>query len=95
MWEATLEDGTVVTGEKRHFSDVKDKVKSLRFIYSGIVHRLPDNQPEYFCASTASVHIGGGEAVVESRWIGCRTQEGKIIRLRFSAFKNIVSVEIE
>ena len=54
-----------------------------------------ENQPEYFCASTASAPLGGGEAVIESRWIGCRTQDGKIIRLRFSVSRNKVSVEIE
>ena len=95
MWEATLDDGTIANAERCRFGEIKDKVKSLRFIYAGVVHKLPDNQPEYLCAATASASLGGGEATVESRWIGCRTADGRIIRLRFSALKNLVSVETE
>ena len=95
MWEATLEDGTTVTAEQHRFSEIKDKVISLRFTYAGVVHKLPDNQPEYFCATTASASLGGGEVTIESRWIGCRTKDGKIIRMRFSAIKNMVSIETE
>jgi hypothetical protein len=95
MWEATLDDGTIANAERCRFSEIRGRVKSLRFLYAGIVHKLPDNQQEYFCASTASAPLGGGEATVESRWIGCRTKDGRLIRLRFSATRNMVSVETD
>ena len=95
MWEALLDDGTVARETECKWGDIKGQVVGLSFLYHGVVHSLPKNQVEYFRAKTASALLSGGEAVVESEWIGCRLADWSVLRLRFDSRKKEVSVEIE
>jgi hypothetical protein len=96
MWQAVLDDGTTVSeAAGAVWGDVKGRVKLLGFAHKGLEVWLPGGQQEYMRANSASVPIHGGEAVVESRWIGFRTKSGKVFKLRFDEKTGNMSVEAE
>lgn len=95
MWKAKLKDGTVATGETHRWPDIRDSVRGLGFTYRGTEFSLPDNQSEYIFFNSGSVEMPGGEVKLESRSIGCRLENGTVVRLRFHENINKVSVETE
>lgn len=96
-WEATLRDGTTVTGEthEKQWPTIQPHVVDLRFVRDGVTYGLPRNMKEYLYAKSASAAIPSGRVVIESRWIGCRLGNGQIMRLRFHERDNRVDVEVE
>jgi hypothetical protein len=95
MWMATLDDGTVVGERDRGWGEIRSRVVRLSLVSNGRQFSLPDRQPEYMQAKTASVPLAGGVAEIESRWIACRTAGGSVVRLRVDEKTGNASIEVE
>ena len=96
MWRAVLDDGSVVSEESgAKWPDIKNRVSGLSYVMNGVAYSLPPNQKRYLRADSASVFLTGGEATVDSRWIGFETHSGAVVKLRFHLATGNVSVEVE
>ena len=98
MWIAiTQEDGSLkeYRGGSSDWRSVRHRLVGLAFEWNGKRYNLPSGMKEYFQATSASASIGGGPIRIESRYIGCRHNDGKIMRLRFYEGQTEPTVEIE
>jgi hypothetical protein len=96
MWKATLDDGTTATEESgTPWGLISQRVRGLGFVHQGVEFSLPLGQKEYLQAKSAAAPLCGGKVQIESRWIGFRTQDGKVFRLRFHEASGNVSVETD
>ena len=96
MWKAILDDGTIVTEEEgTNWRHICARVSRLGFVQGDREFWLPAGQKEYLQSKSAVAPLSGGAIQIESRWIGFRTQDDKIFRLRFQEESGDVSVEVD
>jgi len=96
MWKAILDDGTVVLeSDGTPWGTIKRRVKRLGYIHKGTEIMLPEGETEYLRANSASTSIHGGDVTIESKWVGFRTSDNKVFKLRFNEMTGNVSVEVE
>ena len=95
MWKAVLNDGSEVSEITAQWPDIKDRIASLSMLWQGAEYSLPSGQKEYEHFKSGSCSIGGGPVTIESRTVGCRLDNGTMVRLRFKEDGSSVSVETE
>lgn len=96
MWRAVLDDNSVVSEDSGvKWSDIKNRVSGLSFLFNGVTYTLPPSQKRYLRADSASASLIGGKVTIESRWIGYETHLGSVIKLRFHLASGHVSMETE
>lgn len=94
-WTAVLKDGTAVSeSDGARWSDVKYDVVRLSISVMGRSIVLPENRAAYFQGKTASAPAGGGEATIQSRWIGFASPSGDKVIVRVSESSGEVSIEV-
>ena len=93
MWFAILNDGNTVSEGGKPWEEIKDDVVALGFAVDSYIHWLPSGMPEYMQATTACAVVGG-EAEINSRWIGCATPDGTVMRMRFFESKPEMILEV-
>jgi hypothetical protein len=93
-WAALLDDDSLATEKDMKWSDLDtSRIRRLTIVFDGRAYALPDGQRNYIQAKTASVPIEGGEAVIESRYIGFR-EAGREYCLRILESNGFCLMEI-
>lgn len=93
-WYAELEDGSVATEmDVKWFELDLSAVRTLGIRFDGRSYALPPGKREWLQAKTASVPMTGGNAIIESRYVGFREQDREYI-LRIRESDGFCSMEI-
>ena len=94
-WVAQLSDGTIVSEtEGVSWAAIKEKVASLVLVTKdGKTISLPQGMSSYVQGKTASCALTGGEAKIESRWIGF-VDGGRKTVVRVSDASGDINIEV-
>ena len=94
-WVAVLKDGTTLSESAgTPWSSVQDRIVSLSLSAGGTTISLPPNRVSYVQGKTASCPVSGGNAKIESRWIGFKSSSGDCTIVRVSEDTGKISVEV-
>ena len=93
MWTAKLKNGQIVSETTHKWSEVKERIDRLSYIYNGTTVNLPPSS-EYIQIKSASASLTGGEIEVESQTVGFKVGDKKIL-LRFNFKDNKIETIIE
>jgi len=78
-WQAIYDDGTVVTEEKTHWSEVDiNRIVSLSLIRDGRKYALPAGHRGWVQAKTATVVVGSSPEI-QSRYVGFEEGNSQVI----------------
>jgi hypothetical protein len=100
-WQAILRDGKTIDepsdqGESaKIWKDIRIDVCGLNLVCDDLVITLPRNMFSYEQSKTGSAALGGGEIILESRWIGFMTETGQILKVRFHEREKKISIELD
>lgn len=93
-WQGEDKNGQlIVENEKEPWSLIKNKLTKLKFISNGQTITLPDNM-EYIQAKTCCADMATGECEIESRYIGFKNGNNKII-VRINEKTQNISIELD
>jgi hypothetical protein len=93
MWIAILKDGSEVTEKTHKWSQIKDGINRLSYIYNGTRLDLPPST-EFIQYKSASASLFGGNIEIESQTIGF-ILNGKKILFRFYFKINKIETIVE
>ena len=94
-WFAILDDGTTLAeSDGVAWGAVRDRVVGLSLSAGGATVSLPRDMAPYAQGKTASCPVAGGEAKVESRWIGFASPSGDRVVARVSEATGRISIEV-